>query len=165
MQKIAVELGALIIIGIILRIIFDHFRVRIRKGKLSYNYLKKDYLMTPAEQELFNVLLGLYGEKYFIFPQVHLSSIFEHKITGQNWRGAFRHIDEKSVDFVLCDKRGVRIILAIECDDKTHNEPDRVERDRIVNDIFKQAKLPLVRISNLGHFEENTISSFINPFI
>lgn len=57
-------------------------------------------------------------------------------------------LNEKSVDFVLCDKEDVRILLAIELDDKSHDEVKRTERDQVVEAILKEAELPLLRIKS-----------------
>jgi hypothetical protein len=97
--------------------------------KSPYNYKKKDFLMSRAEHEFFDILVEVAGNQYHVFPQIHLSTILDNKVVGQNWRGAFRHIDEKSVDFVICDKAYIKPILAIELDDKTHEREDRKGRD------------------------------------
>lgn len=60
--------------------------------------------MSNTEAEFFKKLQGVAGERYFVFPQVHLSALLDHKVKGQDWRIAFRHINGKSVDYVLCDK-------------------------------------------------------------
>jgi very-short-patch-repair endonuclease len=122
-------------------------------GKKQYKYAKKDFLLSRAEHEFYDMLLLAVENQYHIFPQVHLSTIINYKIVGQNWRAAFRHINEKSVDFVLCDKKYIKPVLAIELDDKTHEREDRKERDIEVERILEESGLPLLRIENHGHFE------------
>lgn len=117
--------------------------------KPKYQYRRKGYFMSHSEQKMFLLLQEAVGDKYFIFPQVHLSTILEHKTPHQNWAAAFKHINGKSVDFVLCDKSPVAPRIAIELDDNSHTRPDRVERDVEVERIFKYAELPLVRFSHL----------------
>lgn len=104
--------------------------------------------MTRAEADLFRKLVLAFGGEYVIVPQVHLSALFSEKVKGQNWKAAFSHINGKSVDFVLLDRRTLEIVCAIECDDITHTRSDRVARDVEVNNIFKNAGLPLVRLNN-----------------
>lgn len=104
--------------------------------------------MTQSEKICFDNLIKAVGDKYYIFPQIHLPTILDQKIVGQNWYGAFRHIDEKSVDFILCDKTNLSPILAIELDDKSHGRPDRQERDREVERILKGANVPLLRLQS-----------------
>ena len=114
----------------------------------EYEYEKRMCIMTESERKCFIVLLQAVGDKYYVFPQIHLPTFLNHKIVGQNWNGAFRHIDEKSVDFVLCDKEKLCPILAIELDDRTHELPNRQERDREVERILKFANMPLLRLEH-----------------
>ena len=123
----------------------NSFSKREVRGK--YTYGRKQFLLTKPEHEFYDVLMELVGETHRVFAQVHLSSIFEHKIKRQSWRGAFSHINGKSVDFVICDKEYISPQLAIELDDSSHGRPDRQERDGDVEHIFEQVGLPLLRIS------------------
>jgi len=117
--------------------------------KKVYRYKKREVFMTEAERNFFSILLLTIGEQYQIFAQVHLPTIVDHKINGQNWKGAFRHIDEKSVDFVLCEKVTLKPILAIELDDRSHEEESRMMRDEEVKRIIEtDAGIPLLRIKN-----------------
>ena len=86
------------------------------------------------------------GDDYHVFPQVHLSAILdEKKVKGQNWKAAFRHINGKSVDYVICDKRSIKPLLAVELDDWSHDAQDRRDRDAEVERILQGAGLPIVR--------------------
>ena len=104
--------------------------------------------MTERENKFFKQLNEILGNKWFIIPQVHLSALLNHKVKGQNWKAAFRHINGKSVDYVLLSKETMKPICAIELDDSTHNYKNRVERDAEVERIFAEAKLPLARFKN-----------------
>lgn len=119
-----------------------------REEKSKYQYSRKDFLITRAEHECFDAIVSAVGENYYVFPQLHLSTIINHRVRGQMWYGALAHINRKSVDFVLCDKKYLSPKLAIELDDSTHERADRVERDREVERILKDAGLPLLRLQN-----------------
>lgn len=121
--------------------------------KSNYRYYSRPYVMTPRENECFKLLNEIFDAKWFVIPQVHLSALLNHKVKGQNWNGAFRHINGKSVDFVLLGKETYKTVCAIELDDSTHYRTDRKERDEEVERIFKDAKIPLARI---GKFENMT---------
>jgi very-short-patch-repair endonuclease len=146
----------LIVLIVVLVIVFEFLFGR-RISGLKYQYTKKEYLMTQSERECFYVLHKIIGDTYYIFPQIHLSSFLEHKIKGQSWFGAFKHINEKSVDFILCDKQNLSIRLAIELDDKSHELETRKERDREVERILKSAGMPLLRITKSDYQEENSL--------
>ena len=89
---------------------------------------------------------------------MHLPTLIDNKVVGQNWRAAFRHINGKSVDFVLCDKAYISPKLAIELDDKTHERPERQERDVEVERILQEAGVPLLRLENHGKFNAEQLS-------
>ena len=116
--------------------------------KSTYRYFAKNTIMTERENKFFKQLNEILGNKWFIIPQVHLSALLNHKVKGQNWKAAFRHINGKSVDYVLLSKETMKPICAIELDDSTHNYKNRAERDAEVERIFAEAKLPLARFKN-----------------
>lgn len=159
----------LIIFVILMAVVFivlkkfspDIFNDEEKVSKSLYNYKKKDFLMSRAEHEFFDILVEVVGNQYYVFPQIHLSTILDNKVVGQNWRGAFRHIDEKSVDFVICDKAYIKPILAIELDDKTHEREDRKGRDGEVERILKESGLSLLRFGNNGSFNKEEIKRLI----
>lgn len=80
-----------------------------------------------------------------------------HKVKGQNWKGAFQHINGKSVDFVLLSKYTSKPICAIELDDSSHDRSDRSSRDEEVERIFKQAKIPLARFRKVENLSKQEI--------
>lgn len=153
-----------IIVIVIVIIVFKEFLPEVfsnKKRKSLYNYKRRDFIMSRPEHEFFDILVGVLGNQYYVFPQVHLATILDHKVAGQNWKGAFRHIDEKSVDFVICDKVYIKPLLAIELDDKTHEREDRQDRDIEVESILDDAGMPLLRFGNKGNFNKEEIGRVI----
>jgi very-short-patch-repair endonuclease len=126
---------------LLLIVLFVVIAFLLPKEKAGYDYIKEEYVMSEPEQKCFNVFKEIIGERYYLFPQLHLDTFLKYKSFG-----AFRHINEKSVDFVLCDKQTFAPVLAVELDDRSHNRPDRQNRDREVERIMKTAEMPLLRI-------------------
>ena len=142
------------------------------KGKLEttyekpkYQYKKKSFFLSRAEHECYDALMTAVGKDFYIFAQVHLPTILDNKVVGQNWRGAFRHINEKSVDYVLCDKAYIAPKLVIELDDRTHERPDRKERDKEVERILQEAGLPLLRLGNNGSFNSEELKQKVTTIL
>ena len=136
-----------IILVIIIKAIVSESETQ--KTSTIYRYNRKYVIMTEREQEFYKKLKLVCGDSILIFPQIHLSSLFFHNVKGQNFKLAFRFINRLSVDFVLVDSRNFKTLLAVELDDSTHNEKDRIKRDLIVNDIFKKAHFPLLRVDSV----------------
>lgn len=137
---------------------------KVRPGSRPwYRYRSKKYIMTAAEASFFKRLERLFGEKYYIFPQIHLSSLLDHRIKGQNWRGALSTIQRKSVDYALVDRETLVTRCAVELDDGTHDARARIERDMLVEGIFYRADVPLVRVRGVnGMSDEQLIKEFVD---
>lgn len=130
------------------------------KKRREYNFVRRDYIMTPAEAKLFRRLETIAGDRYYAFPQVHLSSLLDHRVrNGQSWKGALSKIQRKSVDFVLVDKVGLKTMYAVELDDRTHDRPDRQERDDMVARCLLDADIPLVRLRKIDAMSDDDIES------
>ena len=151
---IVLIIGAALIIKALKPEILDDFVV---STKPKYGYIKKQYFMTKAENELFKLLSKEFTDEFVVFAQVHLPTIVNHKVKSQNWNAAFNAINRKSVDFVLCDKVYLSPKLAIELDDKSHEQEDRKERDAFVEEVLQGAGVPLLRIQNKGYFDTKEI--------
>ncbi len=158
MGNLYLIIGVVLVAGLILGILSSRFKEDIEEKSL-YKYTRKDFLLSRAEHEFFDLLTEILGSTYYVFPQVHLITLLDHKIKGQSWRGAFRHIDEKSVDFVICDKNYIKPLLAVELDDRTHGYESRMIRDEEVNRILQDAQLPLLRFENHGNFNKDEIKN------
>jgi len=113
--------------------------------KSVYAYTKRPQIMTNHELGFYKMLAEVAGDRYYLFPQVHLSALLDHKVKGQNWDPAFKHINGKSVDYVLCDKTTLSPVYAIELDDTSHDSSIRQTRDTEVERMFQVAGLPLIR--------------------
>ena len=144
-----VILGLFIVAIVLFKLVVSNFSTKRKVFKDNvYSYTAKSLMMTRTESEFFLKLDHVVSERYHVFPQVHLSALF-----------AFRHINGKSVDFVLCDKETLRPTYAIELDDLTHEQSDRRKRDLEVERIFEEANLPLVRFKNKNVSETEIIQA------
>jgi very-short-patch-repair endonuclease len=157
MTKVIVVAVFLILLMVAAKV-FNEFT---RSRKPRFEYHRKDAVMTNAERDCYHALVSEMGPDYDFFPQIHLDAIVQPTDTRKARFYAFRHINQKSVDFVACDKKELRPLFAIELDDKTHNQPKRIERDREVERILHDAGIPLIRIANRGHFDPKELAAVV----
>lgn len=156
---IIIIIGIIVVIAIAIAVARGGFADVEEKAK--YRYIRKNSFLAPAEHKFYDALVEAVGAEYRIFAQAHLPTLVDHKVRGQNWRAALAHINRKSVDFVLCDKAYLSPKLAIELDDKSHERPDRQERDREVERILREAGVPLLRLENHGNFNPSELAQKI----
>lgn len=133
---------------------------------LEYPYHLSEDFITAAEHNFFLVLKSAIGENAQIFSKINLADLFYAKTGdfGKN-RSYMNRIDRKHVDFLLCDSKSLKPIVAIELDDKSHQRADRKERDDFVNHVFKAAKLPLVHIAVQKSYSVKELQSKLMPFL
>jgi|SRR5665213_1077962 len=159
------KLIILVTLFAVIAIAFRLFEFFARGGSFSskpkYQYGRKDFIMTRAEHECYDALVAGMGASYHFFPQIHLDAIVFPKNTRQDRLYAFRHINQKSLDFVACGKESMRPLFAVELDDKTHNLPKRIERDKEVERVLHGAGIPLIRIENRGRFDPKELARLV----
>jgi hypothetical protein len=117
------------------------------KAQDEFPYALRDDFLTPAEQSFCQVLRAVVADRFLVCPKVALGDLFFAKTGDPRQNRIFlNRIDRKHVDFLLCEPTSLRPVVGIELDDKSHERPDRQERDQFVDGVFLAAKLPLVRI-------------------
>ena len=141
------------------------------KEEHSTNYKKyykpKIYITTLNEMKFYNVLLEIAKElDYILFSQVSLYNIVSMKenLDYSTHAKYFNKIASKSIDFVLVDKK-CRIKLCIELDDTTHRKKNRIERDKFINDLFKELEIDLLRYPVYNVYYKDTLKKKIQESI
>ncbi len=113
----------------------------------DFPYLARQCLLTPAELNFYRVLVTALGQRYCIFTQIPISNLVYPKSGDRKTNSALRQkIVYKRVDFALCDLATLRPLAAIELDDASHDQPNRVARDVFVDQVFAAAGIPLIHI-------------------
>ena len=112
-------------------------------------YISRVSLLTPSEADAFGYLCQHIADSAHICPKVRIADILKVAPTNDRsaWGRAFGKIAQKHIDFVIMNHVG-DILFAIEVDDSSHRRPDRQKRDAFVNDAFKQAGVPLIRVQS-----------------
>lgn len=132
-----------------------------------YHYGRRKYLMTQSENKFFKLLVESAGGQVNVFPQVRLSSLLYRAkgIERRYWHAALARINQKSVDYVLCNKLTGEILLVIELDDPTHDTAIRKKRDFEVNQMLKEAGMPFLRFRNISSLTRESLGSYIYEFL
>ena len=130
-------------------------------------YERKPYLFDAnSEFNLYKVLVELYGDKYYIFPQINYSHLIQpRKTTWEEERKYRSRIDRKSADFVFCDKERIVPKLIIELDGSAHNLKSKQTRDEFIDELTKIVDLPILHLktSNVNkEFIKEEISKKLN---
>jgi hypothetical protein len=138
-------------------------------GPTSLPFKLRDDFLSNAEISFCQVLRVVVAERALVCPKVNLGDLF-FVATGDHRknRALTNRVDRKHVDFLLCEPKTMRPIVGIELDDRSHDRIDRQVRDKLVEDVFHAAGLPLVRFAAKsgyapGEVEAQIISFFVRP--
>jgi hypothetical protein len=139
-------------------------------GFTALPFKLRDDFLSPAEISFYQVLRVTVGARALVFTKINLADLFfvatgDHR---QN-RALANRVDRKHVDFLICDLKTLRPIVALELDDRSHNRTDRKSRDELVEGVFAAAGLPLHRVpAKTGYAPqeiEALLSSYLQPIL
>lgn len=134
----------------------------IKSTDFNYYYTAKTYIMTSNELLLYKALLELAKElNLILLCQVSLYSIIRSR---NPYDGSFNKIRSKSIDYVLTTKES-EILLCIELDDTTHNQPNRIERDIFIDQLFEDLNINLLRMKCEPVYSLNEVRRQIRRYI
>ena len=121
-------------------------------GPAPLPYFSKDRLLSKGELAFYRVLRQILPPSLSASMKVRLSDVIG--CTGAGWRSGFgAKISQKHIDFVLVDAATTDIRLAIELDDRTHQRPDRRDRDTFVDRALATAGVPILRVPAAARYD------------
>lgn len=123
------------------------------------------HLVSPAEADFYRTLASVVSGRSTIFVQVPLHKIIEvipNTPARQSWHNK---IDRKTIDFVLCDPQTLAPQLAIELDDRTHQQANRKDRDAFVEVALAAAGFPLLRVPQRAKYDTAVLQNDIRACI
>ena len=106
----------------------------------NYRYYDKNKFMTNYEKYFYDIFVELEKEYYIrIHPQVNLATIIKKNSDSGKMLELF-----KNIDFGIFTRNYEELLLLIEINDKTHNIPKRIKRDKKVKEIVNEAGIKLI---------------------
>jgi len=127
--------------------------------KYEYPYKKINFALTPSEKNFFLALEDGVRKEFRVWPKIRIADLLAVDKVGcksAEWT-AFNRIAAKHIDFVLVDKKNMKIIAGVELDDRSHNREDRIQRDKFVDKAFHVAKVPLIRFRSAKFYDSGHI--------
>ncbi len=133
-------------------------------GAEALPYRLRDDFLSPAEFSLLKTLQLAIKDSATIFTKINLADLFfvPRSEASQTYRNK---IDRKHLDFLLCHNETMKPLLGIELDDRSHECPDRIERDQFVNAVFASAGLPLLHVPVKRAYNVAELSSAIALYL
>src|SRR5579883_748689 len=124
---------------------------------------KGDFLLSPGEKRFFDALTQSLPPGLYICPKVRIADLISINL-DRNTPDFWKHlapINQKHIDFILVNRSDFAPRVAIELDGGSHNEKERLQRDRFVDSVFQSAGIPLLHVPVKGFYQYNDLTSLI----
>ena len=127
-------------------------------------FLIANSLLTKAEMNFYQVLKNVIdNEKQVICLKVRMIDVLWTKTYRvENKQTFINKVNRKHFDFVICDKETLKPLMAIELDDKSHEEEARKERDEFVDALFTDLRFKVIHIPVQYTYNANEIKEKID---
>lgn len=107
-------------------------------------------LLTPTEaafhRTLHRLLRADHPDGPRILAKVRLADIAAPPRDSPTWQADFNRVQSKHVDFVVVAGPRMLPIRVVELDDASHQRPDRIERDILVDRVLHHAGIPILHV-------------------
>lgn len=120
-------------------------------------------ILTAGELAFFKVLYPVVSPHWHIFTKVRMEDIIQVRkgLEKKEAYGFRSRIKSRHIDFVLCDKESLEVLMCIELDDRSHQTAKAKESDAFKNKALEAAGVALVRIPARSNYSEDYIKPFI----
>jgi hypothetical protein len=111
-------------------------------------FTRKKAFLTGNELKLFSILTQsqLFSD-YYIFPQLHLSTLLKVKGDARDMQGKFDWINKLNIDFAVFSKDPLEPALIIELNDQTHDWGSRKARDEFVRKALVETNIEFMEVA------------------
>lgn len=124
-----------------------------RASRPALPYECKPYLLTLAERHFLDALREVVRDDIHICPQVAFGAVLKVTAAGWDYFRYWNKVKAKRIDFLLCDRRTLTPLVAVELDDSSHDLPKRSERDDFVDRACDSAGLAILRFRVRNHYD------------
>ena len=123
--------------------------------------LRQDFL-SPTEMSFFKAAEIATRGRFSVMTKVNLADLLTSPTRDIR---VWNKINQKHLDFLLLDIETMRPALAIELDDSSHKRDTVARADRLKDEAFASAGLPLMRVQARRGYSSNEIRSLIESAI
>lgn len=112
---------------------------------------RSGYLLSEVENIYRENLESWFGRYCYVNSQVSLGQLIDFPAQSQfskeERKRFFAIFNGMAMDYVLVSRKTNRIVCVIELNDASHNEPERMERDRKLSALMKVSEIPFMYVN------------------
>lgn len=119
------------------------------------SYRMRPRVMNKSEHALYMALHEALADRFNVLSKVRIEDFIRvnESIKSEPEKYGLRsRIKSRHVDFLICDFKQTRPVLAIELDGESHDQVDRVARDKFVDYVYQEVGLPVLHVKVADDF-------------
>jgi hypothetical protein len=148
LETLTADLGSLSLLAVLVAVFLCLAGLLGRFIRPRKIYFRRPRLLSAAELQFFHTLETVVGDQFCLLAKVRVADLVDVRgVYGREWWTAFARVSQKHVDFLVASRQTVEVLVAIELDDSSHLKGSRCQRDDLLNAVFMQAGIPLIRFS------------------
>jgi hypothetical protein len=154
----------LAIVLMMLLIIVAVGAMKLHEPNLAFPFKKKGNLFTPVERTFLGLIEEAVGGEFRILCRVKMSDILAVRQTAdkKSSKNAASRAGSKHLDFVLCSKKDMSPVMAIDLVHSGGKDGYKNQRDFFVSGALDAAHLPHVRIKVRSGYKAQDIRECIH---
>lgn len=122
--------------------------------------LQAQLLLTKDEAAFYNLLRLTVQDQYLVFAQVPVWCLVDARASDPKARTTFlNQIALRRVDFALIHPGTLATFKIIELDDPAISLAQKEARNKLIDSVFKEAGIALVRLKNPGSYTAPTLAA------
>jgi len=137
------------------------------RGRQRYPYQALPSLFSAAELRFLRVLEKALDRHTRVYAKVRIADVVRVRpgVDKRHFFRAFNRIACKHLDYVLCEADSCAILAVIELDDRSHNRPERRERDAFVDAVMKASGIPILHIPVRARYDLRELKAELRPLL
>lgn len=84
-----------------------------KREPVKYHYRSNGLVMDAQQQDFYQKLTEVFGERCYIFPNMALTALVDAKISGQDAEKALEEVAGQTVDYVMCHADDLKILCVV----------------------------------------------------
>ena len=122
--------------------------------------IRSQPLLTKDEAAFYNLLKLTVEDRYLVLAQVPVWCLVDVQAKDPKARSTFLNtIALRRVDFVLVHPGTLATVKIVELDDPAVSAAQKQARNKLIDGVFKEAGIALVRLRNPGSYTAPTLAA------
>ena len=130
-------------------------------------YQRQLYLFSKAERAFHRVLEQVNDDRAVILGKVCVGDVVTPKrsLSRSDRQAYFNRISAKHFDFVLCSKKDLSVLCAIELTDPAQKSESASKKDEFLQQVCDAADVPLVKVAARSKYDLKSIDKLFRRFV